>query len=790
MKKTLRALLICVLSSLVTSGAILAEPDPGTRHDWPVWSGPDRNLTSLGNGIFDRDHLGLEKIWSRPLGSAYSGISIVGDRVVTGFSDGESDFLVSLDAASGEEQWRYRISDAYKGHDGSDDGPIATPMIADGVVYGLGAWGHLFALSLADGHEIWAQQVVETLGARKPAWGFTTTPTVVGDVLVVETGGNAGRAISAFDRRTGQLRWSTGDDTVGYQSPLAYEVAGEPRILAVTNRNLVGLEPATGKVLWQHQHAGGGQDGFSQPVPVGDGGVLLTYWPGAALYRLEQDGVEEVWRSKALRGTYATPVPYQGYLYGFSGRFLTCVDAATGETVWKSRPPGGGHLVLVDGHLVILAPSGELVVAEATPEGYREKARVQALDRGYYTRPSFAGGRVYLRNLTDIAAVGVTSRAAARPVTRAVADQELEGDFGKFVHRVMAADDKQRLIADFMASHEEFPILEDGYAHFVYRGEVEDLALTGNLLRDGQQRPMHRIPGTDFHYLSVAVPPKAQFTYRFAVYDSQVRDPLNPRTDGPRGRGSSLLTTAGWQAPADLAEPRGERGRITSLRWQSALLGNQRVVQVYLPPGYGETEERYPLLVVNQGNQALAVGHIDRSLDNLIGKTVAPVIVALVPGSSCTEYGGSKTGRYAEAVATELVPYLDSTFRTVADRKARGVTGTIGAGFASIYAAFKYPEVFTKASAQSFYEGEQHADLLAMLDDGFQRDLDLLFHWSTFGYQNPRKGVDTQRQGQNLVAKLRDMGYQPTVIESNDGFGWGMWRAQTGRILEEMFPLE
>ena len=121
------------------------------------------------------------------------------------------------------------------------------------------------------------------------------------------------------------------------------------------------------------------------------------------------------WRSRALRsqGNFAAAVPYEGYLYGYSGNFLTCVDAATGEMVWKSRPPGVGNLVLIDGHLVILIRSGEIVVAEATPEEYREVSRVQALDRGYYTRPSFAGGKVYVRNLADISAIGVTEASAA-----------------------------------------------------------------------------------------------------------------------------------------------------------------------------------------------------------------------------------------------------------------------------------------------------------------------------------------------------------------------------------------
>ncbi len=787
-KKSLSLVLCGVLLSL--AGAEVSSAAPGTMRDWPQWSGPDHNLTSLGNGIFDRESFGLETVWKRPLGSAYSGISIVGERVVTGFSDGTSDFLISLDAATGKEQWRFKISETYKGHDGSDDGPLASPMIADGKVYGLGAWGHLFALELATGKPLWAHHVVEKFGARKPEYGFTTTPTVVDQLLIVETGGDAGRSISAFDRTSGELRWSTGDDSVGYQSPIALSVGGTRQILAVTNEHMMGLEPATGKVLWQHENNENG-DGFAQPVPVGEDGVLLTSWPEAALFRITKAGsdyqVEEAWRSPALRGNYAIPIPYEGHLYGFSGRFLTCVDAKTGETVWKSRPPGGGNLVLVDGHLVIQAPSGELVVAEASPEGYREKTRVQALDRGYFTRPSFAGGRFYVRNLTDITAIGVTDKVAAPAMDKEVArseaaEGELRGTLGSFVRKVMAVDDKRALIDAFMAEHTEWPMQEGDDVHFVYRGQVEDLALTGNLFLDGQDHPMHRLEGTDFYYLTVALPKAAHFSYQYTIFDERVTDPLNPNTFGPEGGEQSALTTAGWQTPAHLAEPKGPRGTLETMQWKSELLGREREVQIYLPGGYSDGDTRYPLLVVNHGDQALRFGAINNSLDNLIGNKVAPMIVALVPRADWSEYSGSGTSDYTAALAKELIPTLDTSYRTLAMAEARGIMGVGSAGFASIYAAFDQPELFGKAAAQSFYKGEQHDDLVSMIDASKARDLQLVFHWSSYDYENARS------DGPELVTHLEKHGFKPSVIQVDDGVGWGMWSARTGSILAELFP--
>ena len=110
------------------------------------------------------------------------------------------------------------------------------------------------------------------------------------------------------------------------------------------------------------------------------------------------DGYEvaEAYRSKELGKTYAIPVLHEGHLYGFKGQFLTCIEAATGKRVWRSRPPGGRGLILVDGHLVIYGAAGTIIVAEATPEGYAEKAKLEALASSGYTWPSFADGKVFV----------------------------------------------------------------------------------------------------------------------------------------------------------------------------------------------------------------------------------------------------------------------------------------------------------------------------------------------------------------------------------------------------------
>ena len=99
------------------------------------------------------------------------------------FSDGSHDFAAAFEAASGKELWRYKIAETYKGHDGSHDGPIATNVVAGDRVFGFGARGHIFALDLNTGKQLWSANASE-LGGQSPFYGFASSPVVVDGVVV------------------------------------------------------------------------------------------------------------------------------------------------------------------------------------------------------------------------------------------------------------------------------------------------------------------------------------------------------------------------------------------------------------------------------------------------------------------------------------------------------------------------------------------------------------------------------------------------------------------------------
>ena len=173
----------------------------------------------------------------------------------------------------------------------------------------------------------------------------------------------------------------------------------------------------------------------------------------------------EIWEQRTIRNTYNVPVYHDGYLYAYSSRFLVCVDAETGERVWRSRPPGDGFLILVDGHLLIVTKRGALSVVKASPDGYEEVASLELFDDLVWTPPTFVNGSLYARSMSEIARVDIlpASRltdAGAGGDPGAEASLVADGQFERFLAEVEAADDKAAVVDRFLEAVDQFPLIE------------------------------------------------------------------------------------------------------------------------------------------------------------------------------------------------------------------------------------------------------------------------------------------------------------------------------------------
>ena len=817
-----------------TGVALAATGEPQTFGVRVADRGPSAPLARQAPASASRDSgstpLGLEVVWRRPLGPGHSRIAVADTRVLTLFSDGTFDNLIAMDTRSGTELWRYRIAETYRGHDGSRDGPHSSPIVEDGVVYSLGPHGQLFAVRLADGVEIWSRDIVAELGAAVPFWGFASTPVVEGDVLIVPTGGGTARSMSGFDRKTGELLWAAGDDLVGYQSPAVIPLVDTTQVIAVTNHHIMGLAPQTGEVLWTHEHSETGLDGSSEPVAVGGDDFLVTssfteHVSDTTLFRaVPTPGgptIEPVWSTNALTFSYTIPVVHEEHLFGFQRGFLSCVDLSNGRSVWKSRSPGGNNLILVDGRLVILATDGSVVVASATPDGYEELARVEALERGAFSAPAHGDGLVFVRNHAEIAAV----RMGVGKLTEAVDRPDWEtarvrtSAFGVFVTAVEGAplEDRPRLVDAFMARQRQFPIIEgDDMVHVVYRGTARDVVVQGLMTGWGESHPLTRLLGTDLFYRSYTLDGDGRWQYAFEVDMARwTPDPLNPRR-APGNEEDSELAMPGWTAPDHLREPVGSRGTVEEFAFHSELLDNERDVRVYLPPGYSRSSVRYPVMLVVDGLPVLRFGEMDRSLDNLIGTTVRPMMVAFVGPSKSPdvsyreaggpevyrEHGGELTAVLARALAEELVPRLDASYRTIRHPDARAVMGVRAAGLVALSAAVHHPSVFGNVAVQSMWLGptplqssrvrprSEYDALVATLEDEPHVPIALYIDWARDDLRSRGEDIDLRRDLTALVDVLRERGYRVAGGEYPGAPGWGSWRARTDEILETLFPSE
>jgi outer membrane protein assembly factor BamB len=183
-----------------------SKPAASSASDWPQWLGPNRNGISAEIGLLKSwPATGPKILWRIPLGAGFSGVSISQGCVYTMLSQGDDEFVVCLDAASGKELWRARSGATFK--DTNGDGPRSTPTVHNEVVYALGARGNLYALQAASGKELWSHDLKKEFKTSGPSrdGGFSTSPIIEGNLLLVEAGGGEGNSFIAFNKQSGAV---------------------------------------------------------------------------------------------------------------------------------------------------------------------------------------------------------------------------------------------------------------------------------------------------------------------------------------------------------------------------------------------------------------------------------------------------------------------------------------------------------------------------------------------------------------------------------------------------------
>ncbi len=381
-----------------------------THPDWPGFRGPDRNGVQHGPiPATDWTTTPPKLVWKIPVGPGWSSFAVAGQMLFTQEQRGTFETVVCYAADSGLEIWTRQVESRFDDPLGGP-GPRATPTLADGALYVMGATGLLLRLDPITGEIVWKQDLREVAGRQPPMWGFSSSPLVVDSLVIVHAAGSGDKGIVAFNTADGQLQWSAAASEDSYSSPELATIDQERFVLMLTNKGIDFLEPATGKSRLYYEWPFEGYRAC-QPQPIGNDSMLVPTGMGSGTRRIRISHVddawkaEEVWTSRNLKPDFNDFVVFEGHAYGFDSTIFGCIDLETGQRTWKGGRYGKGQVLLQSesGLLIVMGEQGEVVLLKADPKSLTELSRFQAISGKTWNHPVLIGDRLYVRNAQEAA---------------------------------------------------------------------------------------------------------------------------------------------------------------------------------------------------------------------------------------------------------------------------------------------------------------------------------------------------------------------------------------------------
>jgi outer membrane protein assembly factor BamB len=387
------------------------------RAEWPGFRGPARDSVVRGIQIeTDWTTSPPVTIWRRPIGPGWSSFATNGDVLYTQEQRGEEEIVACYKVSNGEPVWTHRDRVRFWESNGGA-GPRATPTLDRGRLYAFGATGILNALDAGSGAVVWSRNVAADTRIAVPDWGFSSSPLLVSDLVVVAAAGK----LAAYDRATGAPRWFGTDGGAGYSSPHLLTIGGVPQVLLLTGRGAASFAPADGARLWELTvPASSLAATIVQPALTADGDVLVSDGEASRVRRVAATRgtsgweVAERWASNGLKPFFNDFVVHKGHAYGFDGTILAAIDVADGSRKWKGGRYGNGQLVLLADQdlLLVISEDGDLALVGATPDRFNEvAARFPAIEGKTWNHPVLVGDVLLVRNGEEMAAFRLALRA-------------------------------------------------------------------------------------------------------------------------------------------------------------------------------------------------------------------------------------------------------------------------------------------------------------------------------------------------------------------------------------------
>ncbi|HEX5876141.1 MAG TPA: PQQ-binding-like beta-propeller repeat protein [Pyrinomonadaceae bacterium] len=379
-------------------------PASKAEAEWPGFRGPRRDGVVRGVRIkTDWSSSPPAQIWRRPVGPGWSSFAVSGDLFYTQEQRGDDEVVSCYKASTGQPVWSHRDKARFF-ESNAGAGPRGTPTLSNGHVYTFGATGILNALDASNGKVLWSRNAASETNTKLPFWGFSGSPLVIGDVVIVAASGQ----LVAYDAASGNRRWVGPSVGGSYSSPHLASLDGVSQVLLMSDAGVTSIAPADGKQIWDHQWS---SNSIVQPAVSAGGEILITSQENGTRSIAVTRGsggwtVKERWTSNGLKPYFNDFVIHKGHAYGFDGRILSCIDLKDGQRKWKGGRYGNGQLVLLPDQdlLLVLSEEGELALAAATPDQFTEIAKVQAIQGKTWNHPVLVGDILLVRNAEEMAA--------------------------------------------------------------------------------------------------------------------------------------------------------------------------------------------------------------------------------------------------------------------------------------------------------------------------------------------------------------------------------------------------
>jgi outer membrane protein assembly factor BamB len=414
-----RSVIFAIFLSIPITGGVF-----GDSTDWPQWNGPLRDGHAAEQKLLEKWPEGGPKLlWTfKNAGAGYSASSIADGKLFSIGATEKDCNVFCLDAKTGEQLWSQRIDRASVDGDylhGWGGGPRSAPTVHNGKVYALSDLGTLAVLDAKSGKVDWSVNLVSDFGGKVPKWGYSESPLIDGDRVIVTPGGK--NFLIGLDLKNGKQNFSSEsmDVPAHYVSVVKGNFQGKPVYVTASQPGLFGIDAVSGKKLFEN--AASGNPTAVIPTPIVKGDLVYhtsAYGAGNVLVRIEADGAgmaaKQIYHEKAksMENHHGGVVLLDGVIYGFSkadGGVWMAQDLESGKVLWSQKVGrnASGSIALADGLLYCYSDKeGKCILAAPNRTGWKPLGEFAlpeqtSSDRGkgaIWAHPVIANQKLFIRD--------------------------------------------------------------------------------------------------------------------------------------------------------------------------------------------------------------------------------------------------------------------------------------------------------------------------------------------------------------------------------------------------------